>query len=208
MNKILLIEDDLVTAELLKRKLENRGFRALIWSEQGTLSTFLKEEKIDVVLLDIVMPNKTGDEYLAEIREHYTQLELPVIMSTSKSDDDDVVDFLKRGANDYLTKPVNVDVGVQRIKTQIKLKESMTALKKSEEIKTVNKMVSTLSHEIRNPLTIALMLLHNLEESEETEKIEHALNRITVIMDKIHSLFDDSVDIFSDPTVDLYKLND
>ncbi len=209
MKKILLVDDDKMTLKLLKSQLEKRNFQCFIFPDSNDdIVSFIEKKQIDLVLLDIMMPNKSGDEYLKEIRGRFSRLALPVIMSTSKSEDEDIVSFLKMGANDYLVKPININIGVERINTQTQLKDLMRDAQSFEEAKTINKMLNTLSHEIKNPLTIAMMQLPLIKRNDKSEeKVQRALMRISNLMDQMHSALDQYQGIESNPVDELYKVD-
>ncbi|MBA3564962.1 MAG: response regulator [Gammaproteobacteria bacterium] len=78
----------------------------------------------DLVLLDINMPGMSGLEVLALIRGKYPIAELPVIMATARSDGADIVEALRLGANDYVTKPLDFPVMLARTRTQLQLRDA------------------------------------------------------------------------------------
>ncbi|PIC64873.1 DNA-binding response regulator [Sporosarcina sp. P13] len=102
MRTILLIDDERRMLDLLELFLAPQDFRC-IKAEDGTegLARLLKEQ-VDLVLLDIMMPNKDGWEVCREIRELSN---VPVIMLTARTDKRDLVKGLESGADDYITKP-------------------------------------------------------------------------------------------------------
>jgi diguanylate cyclase (GGDEF)-like protein len=77
------------------------------------------EQSFDCVLLDVMMPGMDGTEVLKRIREKLSASLLPVVMVTAKNQSEDVVDALKSGANDYVTKPVDFPIALARVNTQI-----------------------------------------------------------------------------------------
>ena len=79
----------------------------------------IREEEIDLVLLDIEMPDVTGLDALVAIRQVYSTVRLPVIMVTARHESEDVVKALELGANDYLTKPVDFPVALARVRTHL-----------------------------------------------------------------------------------------
>ncbi len=93
----------------------------------------VKEDGIDLVLLDIEMPEVTGLDALETLRGSYSSIELPIIMVTAKNQSDDIVRALDMGANDYLTKPIDFPVALARIGTQLSHKRAQEALRESEE---------------------------------------------------------------------------
>ena len=93
----------------------------------------IKQDGVDLVLLDIEMPEITGLDALRILRKVYSAAELPVIMVTAKNQSEDIITALDLGANDYLTKPIDFPVAVARISTQLAHKRAQEALKESEE---------------------------------------------------------------------------
>jgi len=105
-----------------------------VQAESGTQALELVAEGgIALVLLDIVMPDIDGFEVLTRLRQQHTTTELPVIMVTGDDGRDQVIKAFQKGANDYVTKPVDVDIAMARIDTQMQLRKSQVALRVSEE---------------------------------------------------------------------------
>jgi PAS domain S-box-containing protein len=95
--------------------------------------SLLEREPCDVVLLDSMMPGMTGPDVLRVLRLTFTADRLPVIMVTAKTQSEDVVEALELGANDYVTKPVDLPVALARIRTQVARRQSDQARRESEE---------------------------------------------------------------------------
>jgi len=87
------------------------------------------------VLLDIMMPGISGIEVLKKLRETYSPTELPIIMATAKHQSKDIVEALKLGANDYVTKPLDFPVVLARVQTHLTLYLLEQALKSEKEFK-------------------------------------------------------------------------
>ncbi len=79
----------------------------------------LRVQKFALVLLDIEMPGLSGFDVLKTLRLTYSPSELPVIMVTSRQQSRSIVDALRAGANDYITKPIDFAVAIARIETQL-----------------------------------------------------------------------------------------
>ena len=120
--KLLLIDDDEMNGMLLKKRLNKRGFECEYVQSADECFEVLNQQQFDLVLLDIIMPRVSGIDVLVQIRKQKNNFELPVIMVTAKDEASDVVEALKKGANDYITKPVNMEIAEARIKTQLKIK--------------------------------------------------------------------------------------
>lgn len=189
-NKVLLVDDDKMNGTLLKALLEKKGISCHYMNDSKQVFNHIKENEYDVVLLDIMMPEISGLELLAKIRKEYKLYDLPVIMVTAKDEARDVVEALKSGANDYLTKPVNLEVAVARVTTQAQLKNLVQKNLIDEQLQTVSTLITTLHHEINNPLAIAVgnLSLGNDLNKEKVQKTLNALTRISDILKQIGDL--------------------
>ncbi len=129
----LLIVDDLEeNREILSRLFVRRGFE-IVEAECGSQALRLAATNtFDCVLLDVIMPGMDGNETLRRLREKFTLSLLPVIMVTGMNETEHVVSALNNGANDYVTKPVNFAVTLQRVVTQISLRRADMEQRASE----------------------------------------------------------------------------
>ena len=208
--KLLLVDDDKMNGTLLQKRLLKKGFEVNFVDNAKLCFEALSESHYDLVLLDIMMPDMPGTEVLAKIRETKNNFELPVIMVTAKDEASDLVDALNRGANDYLTKPVNMEIATARINTQLQIKDLIEESLKNKQINTINTMVTTLNHEINNPLAIAIGNLTLSKEKFDGTRIDKALkalDRITQIVKKIETITNGEMEEVNYSTsVNMYKL--
>ncbi len=122
VHTILVVDDHSDNRELLTRRLEREGFRVLEAESGRQALAHLKEGKVSLILLDVMMPEMSGIEVLQAVREAYSASELPVIMVTAKAQSDDMVEALGQGANDYVTKPIDFPVALARIQAQLRIR--------------------------------------------------------------------------------------
>jgi diguanylate cyclase (GGDEF)-like protein len=117
--KLLIVDDLPDNRAVLTRRFERRGFE-IVEADCGPQALRLVDEQsFDCVLLDVMMPGMDGTEVLRQIREKFSPSLLPVVMVTAKSQSEDIVEALKNGANDYVTKPVDFSVALARVNSQI-----------------------------------------------------------------------------------------
>jgi DNA-binding response OmpR family regulator len=122
----LLVVDDDDTRESLAELLRDEGYAVRTARDGAQALELLEEAPPDLVLLDIVMPKTTGIELLARLRQRQSPAELPVIMMSAKDQSTDVVAALSEGANDYVTKPLDLPVVLARIRAQLRMKLAAT----------------------------------------------------------------------------------
>ncbi len=104
---ILIIDDDAFQRRMIRIKLQTRGYEVNEAKDGIEALEFLKDQSYSLVLLDIVMPQLNGWEVLDQIRANRCEHTLPVVMMTAKDNNYDPDAAKKRGANDYLTKPID-----------------------------------------------------------------------------------------------------
>src|SRR5437762_7667287 len=132
-SRLLIVDDNEMNRDMLARRLTRKGYVIGLASSAKELLERVQRDAVDLVLLDIEMPNISGLDALKTLREHYSPAQLPIIMVTAKTQSDDIVAALELGANDYLTKPIDFPVALARIGTQLSHKHAQEALKESEE---------------------------------------------------------------------------
>ncbi|KRF55676.1 MULTISPECIES: response regulator transcription factor [Priestia] len=116
-DRILIMDDDEQIRNLIAIYLENEGFEALKVSNAVSGLALLEEQEVDLIILDIMMPQMSGIEAAFKIRE---EKNMPIIMLSAKSEDMDKISGLTAGADDYLTKPFNPLELIARVKSQIR----------------------------------------------------------------------------------------
>lgn len=124
VGRLLVVDDDDTSQDLLSRALREAGHRVACASSGAEALSILEMETYDLVLLDVVMPEMDGYQVLAKLRQTYLAMDLPVVMVTGQTDSEDVVTALESGANDYVTKPIDVPVALARIASQLRLKQA------------------------------------------------------------------------------------
>src|SRR6266513_4001496 len=131
--RLIIVDDNDMNRDMLARRLQRLGYEVSLADSARELHQRVQDEHIDLVLLDIEMPEISGLDALKTLRETYSAIELPIIMVTAKNQSEDIVKALDLGANDYLTKPIDFPVALARIGTQLSHKRAQEALKESEE---------------------------------------------------------------------------
>lgn len=132
-NHLLLVDDEALNRDMLSRRLTHHGFRVDVADDGPAALRSIAADLPDLVLLDIMMPGMSGVEVLQAVRAMYAPDQLPVIMVTALKDSEDVVESLRLGANDYITKPVDFPIAMARINGQLTRKAAESALRESEE---------------------------------------------------------------------------
>ena len=164
MNSVLIIDDDKELCALMKKCVEQENLSAVV-AYGGLEGLRLLEENKDacsLIILDVMMPDMDGFQVLQKIREKHN---VPVLMLTAKSDEEDKVSGLRLGADDYLTKPFSINELMARVNSLIRRyttlnpvagNEAATMLLKDMVIDKVNR---TVQNENRHLQEVAIFLV-------------------------------------------------
>jgi DNA-binding response OmpR family regulator len=124
--KILIVEDEVGIANFLKQGLEEEGYEVLIAHDGKTGYQLALSQKLNLILLDWMLPQMTGIDVCQSIRK--TDLKTPIIFLTAKDTVQETIEGLKAGANDYIKKPFSFDELLERIKIHFRNENTDTIL--------------------------------------------------------------------------------
>ncbi len=148
--KILIVDDISKSLEVLKAILSITDYK-LYTSKSGQEALHLLQRKnIDLILLDISMPDMDGFEVCRRIKKDPKTEEIPVIFITARTEVDDIVKGFEVGGIDYINKPVNAEELLQRVKTHLKAKlQRDIIIEQNNELKKYNKRINLLAQELK-----------------------------------------------------------
>jgi two-component system, sensor histidine kinase and response regulator len=196
---ILAVDDEPANLALLERLLKSQYRIMSVNSGQGALD-MLVQAPFDLVLLDIMMPGMNGLEVLENIRRTSSTSDLPVILISALTEIRDITYGLELGANDYITKPIDLDVTQARVQTQISLKllqderkAAIVRLEEAQEMK--NRFVRMASHDLKGPLMSLRMIFSLLPRKIELDPgIQELMDAADSTLDTMHMVIKDFLD--------------
>lgn len=170
--KILLVEDNESVAKALKYSLEQENFIVLLSENLNIAKQTLNTEKVDLIILDISLPDGNGMEFYCN---KLKKLEIPTIFLTAKDDEENIVNGLENGAEDYITKPFKTKELIARI-NKIFLRKNKNTIVKIKDIEfDLDKMVVTKLGNIIEftglEIKILNLLFNNLNKVVSRESI-------------------------------------
>lgn len=117
MQKVMIVEDDVEINNLLTDFLNKNGYEVFCQYDGLHVLDCLLENKIDLLLMDIMLPYRSGDIVLSDIRRHST---VPVIILSAKETTQNKIDLLRLGADDYITKPFDMEEVLARMESNLR----------------------------------------------------------------------------------------
>ena len=146
---ILVVDDNVVNAALLRQLLEGRGYPTVAVQNAADAEAEIQREAPDLILLDVIMPGKSGYQVCRELKGDPKTRLIPIVMITGLSDREDRLKGIEAGADDFLTKPICPEELFARVNSLLKLKEF------TDELETADSVLCTLglSVEARDPYT-------------------------------------------------------
>ena len=146
---ILVVDDNLVNAVLLKELLASRGYQTIAVQDAAAAEVEIRRAAPDLILLDVIMPGKSGYELCRELKGDSKTRLIPIVMITGLSAREDRLKGIEAGADDFLTKPISPEELFARVSSLLKLKEF------TDELETADSVLCTLglSVEARDPYT-------------------------------------------------------
>ena len=130
--KIMVIEDERDVRELLQLELKNQGFTPLALESGHLVTQKIQEFKPQVILLDQLLPGKTGMDIMKEIRSSTRFNNIPIIVVSALIAEDDKIQALNIGADDYITKPFTIKELIARVRALVRRSESSYLQRQSQ----------------------------------------------------------------------------
>jgi two-component system alkaline phosphatase synthesis response regulator PhoP len=118
--RILVVDDDKEVVRLMRAYLQQAGFDVLVAYDGETAVHILRRDKPDLLLLDLMLPDRDGLEITRLVRADTALASIPIIMLTARVEDTDKIIGLEIGADDYVTKPYNPREVVARVRARLR----------------------------------------------------------------------------------------
>jgi len=201
--KILVVDDQPINVQLLKRKLEREGMQVTAaYSGQEALDS-VRQEKPDLILLDVMMPEMDGIQVCQRLQAEEDSRSIPIIFVTARSSKEGKLEGLGVGAVDYITKPIDLDETLARVQTQLRFAainreiiDLQRRLTESRRAATIGAVTQGIAHNLNNLLGVVIgyldLIKTNYSKPELVKKnvqnVEDAVGRIVSIIRQLSSL--------------------
>jgi len=200
---ILIVDDVVENIQVLGSLLRNEGYNVYFAQSGFEALELVKKEKLDLILLDVMMPGLGGFETAQEIGKIPGKREIPILFITALSEKAEVLQGFSSGGVDYITKPFHASELLARVKTHLGLRFAKQALREknrrleetTEKLREANlekeQFFSILAHDLRNPFNALLGLLGAVIEDYSTfseEEIMEMLHHIHGTSSRVYEL--------------------
>lgn len=194
--RVMAVDDHADALKLVELRLKAGGMQCFTFLDGTSALQFLEEQLVDVIVLDVMMPQMDGYEVCRRLKSQARTKDIPVIFLTAKNEVAEKVRGLELGAHDYLTKPVQQQELLARTQAALRVKQLQDQLKQKLELqteihqlhqrmlsehwqKTLGQISVSLAHEMNNPLAAALGTVQLLKLREDLPSdIEQGLGTI------------------------------
>jgi len=200
---ILIVDDQPINVQLLKRKLEREGLRVVAAYSGIEALDVVRKEKPDLILLDVMMPDMDGIEVCQRLQASDDTRTIPVIFVTARTSKEGKIEGLNVGAVDYITKPIDLDETLARVQTQLRfvaINREMLDLQRrlvdARRASTIGAVTQGIAHNLNNLLGVVMghldLIKAYYDKPEQVKKnvthVEEAVGRIVSIIKQLSLL--------------------
>ena len=201
--KILIVNDQPINVQHLKRKLEREGIKVLAAYNGLEALDLVKRDRPDLILLDVMMPDMDGIEVCQRLQADEDTKPIPVIFITARTSKEGKIEGLSVGAVDYITKPIDLDETLARVQTQLRfvainreLVNLQRRLAEARSAATIGAVTQGIAHNLNNLLGVVIGYLDLVkayyDKPEIVKKnaahVDDAVQRIVTIIKQLSSL--------------------
>jgi len=201
--RILVVDDQVINVQLLKRKLEREGHIVLsAYSGQEAID-IVNREKPDLILLDVMMPEMDGLEVCQRLQAREDTRSIPIIFITARNSKEGKLEGLAIGAVDYITKPIDLDETSARVQTQLRFvainrerADLQRRLTEARHAATIGAVTQGIALNLNNLLGVAIGYVDLIQSTADkpdsvrrnAKQLESAIERIVSIVKQLNSL--------------------
>lgn len=202
-SRILVVDDQSVNVQLLKRALQKEGLTVIPASSGQEALELVDQAPPELILLDVIMPGMDGLEVCRRLQEDRRYKNIPVIFVTGRNSKEGRLAGLRAGAVDYITKPIDLDETLARVRTQLRVVELnrdmldlQRRLEESRHAASIGAITQGIAHNLNNLLGVVIGYLELIKAKPNcpdrvlanAEKLDQAVQRIVGIIRQLTTL--------------------
>ncbi|MFD0961131.1 ATP-binding protein [Paenibacillus chungangensis] len=222
---VMIADDEPVNIQVLTNQLALQGYEVRAVFRGGDVFSKLAEQEVDLLILDIMMPDLSGYEVCRRLRQTYSLMELPILMLTARNQLQDKLAAFEAGANDYLVKPCDKQELLSRVQTLVRAKTLNQQLiqlnlhleekveERTQALASVNQelnrshekllalsasrreLLANIAHELGGPVTLVHSYIQSLQEGLIDNNDAHYQQLVMDKMNVLNRLIDDLFDL-------------
>jgi two-component system sensor histidine kinase/response regulator len=200
---ILVVDDQPINVQLLRKKLEREGLRVASAHTGMEAIAQVAREKPDLILLDVMMPDLDGIEVCNRLQAAEETRGIPVIFITARSTKDNKLEGLGVGAVDYITKPIDLDETLARVQTQLRfaavnrqVNELTRRLEEARKAATIGAITQGIAHNLNNILGVVIGYVDLIKAYHDkpdqvrknAQHVDEAVQRIVTIIKQLSTI--------------------
>jgi CheY-like chemotaxis protein len=190
---ILVVDDQPINIKLLERKLQREHMEVLTAGNGKECLEIVERVTPDLILLDVMMPEMDGIETCQRLKKNPDTASLPIIFITARSSKEGKLEGLNVGAVDYITKPIDLDETLARVKTQLRLQQAyhenlelQKRLGESRRAAAVGAVTQGVAHNLNNLLGVVVGYLDLLKGgAEKPDMVRRSVSLIDSAVDRM-----------------------
>jgi signal transduction histidine kinase len=183
--KILVVDDNIEFVDFMRRFLESKEFQISVALDGKTALEKALLETPDLVLLDLMLPDFPGEGVLKRLKE--INKDIAVVIITGHGGEQIAVDLMRKGAIDFLSKPIEQDALLSSVKNALEIRDAQIEDRRFDRYPSLERFFPFLAHEIRNPLHAISGALAIIQRRSDLK--DHLLNQsIKIINEEVHHL--------------------
>jgi len=153
---IMVVDDEAINLQIVDDMLKLENYRSILVTDPSKVQNLAESKKPNIILLDVSIPNKDGFSVCKELKNNPKTKNIPVLFLSARSTSDSIIEGLKVGGVDYITKPFNAPELLARVNTHLKLKFTTEKLIEMENLKALHAAMVTQNHNL-NQLTTSVL---------------------------------------------------
>lgn len=201
--KILVVDDQPINIKLLQRKFERQDMIVLVAYNGHECLNIVNKELPDIILLDVMMPEMDGIELCQKLKANSATETIPIIFITANASKEGKLEGLNVGAVDYITKPIDLDETLARVRTQLRLQEMFNEnidlqkrLGDARKSAAIGAITQGIAHNLNNLLGVVVGYLDLIKMSNDkpdmvkrsASLMDNAINRMVKIIRQLGSI--------------------
>jgi len=188
--KILVVDDDQYIRTILQKKFASQGYTVLVANDGEEGLQAAKIEKPDLIISDWMMPKMDGLEFCRLVKQDEKLRFTYFIILTARDTQDDKVEGIETGADDFVTKPFNDRELLSRVRAGLRINALQKEISQLQHQKAITELAMTLGHEINNPLGIMMLVLQVLQKRGDHETISDIRKELRTVAENGNRIAD------------------